>query len=275
MSRSFPPFLLSLFLAAACDASVAHAATVKTDHVEAELVADRAAAQPGRPVTVALRLQHVPQWHTYWRNPGDSGLATRISWHLPAGWSAGPLQWPAPEKLPLGPLMNFGYDGEVFLLTDLVPPAGAPTGGSVPVRARADWLACKDVCIPESAELSLDLPLAATPGAPTRWQGNIAAARAALPVQAPDWKFASKVAGKSVQISITPPPSFKGELAGLAFFPFRENAIENAAPQPLARDGSGYVMQIALAEPVAPDLRGLDGVMVAPGGFGKGAARAL
>ena len=79
---------------------------VKPEHVEAELVADKAAARPGAPTLVGLKLRMEPQWHTYWKNPGDSGLPTRVQWVLPAGWKAGELQWPYPQPIPVGPLMN-------------------------------------------------------------------------------------------------------------------------------------------------------------------------
>ncbi len=80
-------------------AAAAFAAPVKTEHVEAELVADRAALVPGGELTVALRLAIAPGWHTYWRNPGDSGLPTTIAWQLPAGITAGPIEWPAPQSV--------------------------------------------------------------------------------------------------------------------------------------------------------------------------------
>ncbi|HST02149.1 MAG TPA: protein-disulfide reductase DsbD domain-containing protein, partial [Usitatibacter sp.] len=92
---------------------------VKTEHVEAQLVTEKAAAKPGSTFVVGLRLRMEPQWHTYWINPGDSGLPTKIKWTLPAGWKAGNIQWPYPQKLPVGPLMNYGYEDEVILLTDI------------------------------------------------------------------------------------------------------------------------------------------------------------
>src|SRR5215475_2130090 len=90
-------------------APVSLAAPVKTDYVEAELVAARTAIVPGEPLTVALRLSMQKGWHTYWRNPGDSGLPTTLDWKLPAGVVAGPIQWPAPQVLAQGPLVNYGY----------------------------------------------------------------------------------------------------------------------------------------------------------------------
>src|SRR2546421_4436166 len=104
----------ALLLALASFATAA-APMVKTEHVEAELVAERASLQPGKPALVGLKLRMEPQWHTYWRNPGDSGLPTKIKWHVPEGWKVGDIQWPFPQNLPVGPLMNYGYEDEVVL----------------------------------------------------------------------------------------------------------------------------------------------------------------
>ena len=124
-------------MAALCTAASSAAPLVKTEHVEAELVADKSGAQPGKPALVGLKLRMEPHWHTYWKNPGDSGLPTRIQWVLPEGWKAGAIQWPYPNPLPVGPLMNYGYEDEVVLLTELTPPASA-TAGSFPLKARAE-----------------------------------------------------------------------------------------------------------------------------------------
>src|SRR5260221_1843657 len=97
-------------------------ALVKTGHVEAELVSERTAFVPGQTTTVALRLKMADGWHTYWQNPGDSGLPTTLAWTLPSGVTTGPIAWPAPYALPAGPLVNYGYEGEVLLLTDVQVP---------------------------------------------------------------------------------------------------------------------------------------------------------
>ena len=104
------------------------AVPVKTPHVEAEIISRLAAVQPGQPIEVALRLKIIDHWHTYWLNPGDSGLPTKLSWTLPEGVSAGPIEWPYPKLLPLGPLMNFGFEGEVLHLVKLQTPPSLKTG---------------------------------------------------------------------------------------------------------------------------------------------------
>src|SRR5213080_5236171 len=114
-----PSHRLALVLVAAL-AGAAAAAPVRTAHVEAELVPAATGLVPGEALTVALRLKMDKGWHTYWQNPGESGLPTTLAWKLPAGLTAGPIQWPPPRALPVGPLTNYGYEGEVLLLTDIV-----------------------------------------------------------------------------------------------------------------------------------------------------------
>src|ERR1700682_966999 len=185
------PFLKAVFLALASILCVDAGAApmVKTEHVEAQLVTEKAAAQPGKPALVGLKLRMEPHWHTYWKNPGDSGLPTKIQWVLPQGWKAGEIQWPFPQPLPVGPLMNYGYEDEVVLLAELTPPADAKPG-SAPVKAKAEWLVCKDICIPEKGELDIALPVAVAE-APLnpRWQAHIDRARNMLPVDAPGWAY--------------------------------------------------------------------------------------
>ena len=121
--------LLLLFLAAG---SAFAAPVVKTEHVEAELIAEKAAFQAGKPATVGLRLRMEPQWHTYWKNPGDSGLPTKIEWVLPEGWKAGPIQWPYPQPLPVGtePLAaEMATQGVALVLSHVARERGYPAAG--------------------------------------------------------------------------------------------------------------------------------------------------
>src|SRR6058998_3397485 len=115
--RSLPSFITFVVALLLAGAGTAATTPVRTAHVETELVAAKTALTPGEPLTVALRLSMERGWHTYWQNPGDSGLPTTIDWNLPSGVSAGAIQWPAPRALPVGPLVNYGYEGEVLLLT--------------------------------------------------------------------------------------------------------------------------------------------------------------
>jgi thiol:disulfide interchange protein DsbD len=150
---------IALLLAAWWVLPMAQAAVFKTDHVTAQLVAEHSAVRPGQTLRVGLKIDHQPHWHTYWRNPGDSGLPTTVNWTLPPGANISDIQWPVPKRLPVGPLVNYGYEDQLLLPQTLVVPPNALPGTTLELRAQANWLVCKDVCIPEGGELSLQLPV--------------------------------------------------------------------------------------------------------------------
>ena len=258
--------LLAAALLACAFGGIASAApVVRTEHVEAELVTEKTGAQPGKPFVVGLKLRMAEHWHTYWKNPGDSGLPTRIQWQLPDGWKAGEIQWPYPKPLPIGPLMNYGYEDEVVLLTELTPPASA--SGPQAIKAKAEWLVCKDVCIPEKGELDLTVAVAAAePANNPRFQAHIERARNMLPVAAPGWKFESAVQGKTLSVRMTQPAGVEVP-ARAAFFPEREQLIEPAALQKVTREGNALRIDMKLAEPLLPDIAMVAGVAVADSGW--------
>src|SRR5688572_25963609 len=260
---------------AALAASLAFAApVVKTEHVEAQLLAERQAAQPGKAAAVGLRLRMADHWHTYWKNPGDSGLPTKIDWVLPRGWKAGEIQWPYPKPLPVGPLMNYGYEDEVLLVSEIVPAEGTKPG-SYPIKARAEWLVCKDICIPEKGELDLTLAVAAaeSPVDP-RSAIHFERARAQLPVEPAGWKFESAIQGRTLVVRLVPPAGATVPQR-IAFFPERELLIEPAAPQKLTRDGNGVRIEMKLADPPLAGVREVKGVAVSESGWPGNGRKAI
>lgn len=263
---SRPPLAALLAAALLLSQAVCAAPLVKTEHVEARLVADAKSAQPGKPVLVGLDLRMADQWHTYWRNPGDSGLPTRIQWVLPEGWKAGEIQWPYPQLLPVGPLMNYGYEDEVVLLAELTPPAGA-TPGTADIKAKAKWLVCKDICVPEEGELELPMPVSSAPPAPEpRWQANIERARNMLPVDAGGWKFEAAITAKALLVRLTAPEG-AAPPARATFFPERENLVEPAAPQKIAREGRTLRIEMELVQPPPAGVTSVKGVAVSQEGW--------
>ena len=130
--------------------------------VQASLVAAETSVQPGHPLTVALRMQHEPHWHSYWLNAG-TGYPTRLKWDLPPGWSAGDIQWPTPIliKDSKGNVTGHGYSGVLYLPVSVTPAAAVKTGGTVTLKAVANWLMCADICIPGTANVALTLPISA------------------------------------------------------------------------------------------------------------------
>jgi thiol:disulfide interchange protein/DsbC/DsbD-like thiol-disulfide interchange protein len=265
--------LIAGLIAFACTAVLA-APVVKTEHVEAQLFAEREAAQAGKPTAVGLRLRMAPHWHTYWKNPGDSGLPTKIQWELPAGWKAGEIQWPYPRPLPVGPLMNYGYEDEVLLVSDITPAASAAPG-KYPIKARAEWLVCKDVCIPEKGEVDLVVAVGAAEGPPdSRSAAQFERARAQLPFEPSGWKFESALQGKSLVVRMVPPTGTTPP-PKVAFFPERELLIEPAAPQKVTRDGNAVRIEMKLAEPVLKDVGNVKGVAVSESGWGGNLRKAM
>src|SRR5208337_79239 len=125
-------------------------------HVTTDLIAETSSARPGKTLTLAVRERMDAGWHTYWANPGDSGEPTSIEWKLPAGMSPGPILWPLPNVIEIGPLVEYGYDDHLLLLTEIRVPDNA--AGTVSLAAKVSYLVCRDICVPENANVELTLP---------------------------------------------------------------------------------------------------------------------
>jgi thiol:disulfide interchange protein DsbD len=250
------PALAGLVLAAAAigtllPAPAVAANPVRTENVEVRLTAEGAAV-PGQTLWVAKTQTIRPGWHTYWLNPGDSGLPTTIAWTLPDGWAAGEIVWPAPERFPIGPLVNFGYKETVHLLVPLTVPETAVPGQVVTLTAQADWLVCEEICIPEAATLTLDVPVAAAGSAQAAPAGDAAPlfadARASLPVESP--VQASFVrGGETHELRLGLPQADDGRITEAFFFPADWSVTPAAAPQTLRLGSDG----LRLLMPPAPN----------------------
>ncbi|MGE5089214.1 MAG: protein-disulfide reductase DsbD family protein [Candidatus Levyibacteriota bacterium] len=247
--------------------TLAAAAAPAGGHVAAQLIAEQTALVPGSTATVALRLDIEPGWHTYWRNPGESGLPTTVAWKLPPGYRAGDIEWPAPRALVAGPLVNYGYENVVLHLVPIVVPADARPGTTATLAARADWLVCRETCIPEGADLSLALPVALSATSDPKWATPIADARAALPRPLPRWQASAVAAGATVALTLTPPPG-AADPGKLQFFAQDERRIAPSLAQTLTRQGDGsYVLTLPVASDLAPGFQRLQGVVTAASGF--------
>ncbi len=163
------PFLASAIGLAGAPAAAQFGATkavVQTNEVRAELLAHAPqGVAPGSAVWLGLRITHQSGWHTYWKNPGDSGLPTQLEWTLPGGISASDILWPLPKKLPVGPLVNYGFEGDLLLPVrlDVAPTFKAPLfGAGMDIRLKASWLVCKLECIPQEGDFALKLPVSSS-----------------------------------------------------------------------------------------------------------------
>jgi DsbC/DsbD-like thiol-disulfide interchange protein/cytochrome c biogenesis protein CcdA len=147
----------------------------RANHIAARLVAE-GPVRAGQPLTLAIAFEPQPGWHGYWKNPGDAGYGMTLKWQLPQGWSAGESQYPVPQKLVIGGLMNHVYEGPYAVLVDVAVPPQAAVANPVPIAVDAQWLACTDqICVPEQARLTLDLSQATANSAFDRWRAAIPA----------------------------------------------------------------------------------------------------
>ncbi|HYE90354.1 MAG TPA: protein-disulfide reductase DsbD domain-containing protein, partial [Terriglobales bacterium] len=199
------PWLVALVLLCCASFAVPIAAAAEDRKVSTQLVAEVAAIRPGEPFWVALHQRITPGWHTYWRNPGDSGEPATLAWRLPKGFTADEIAWPVPERLPVGPAMSFGFTNEILLPVRITPPADLRPGERVALSADASWLVCADICIPEESPVLLTLPVVAgAPPADARWGPVLAAARAALPRPSP-WPATFSASADTVTLTVAAP----------------------------------------------------------------------
>src|SRR5271163_3917840 len=234
--------------------------TVATDNVKARLLSEQDSIAPGQSVWVALELDIRDGWHTYWRNPGDSGQATQIAWSLPPGLSAGDIEWTTPHRFVVAPLVNYGYAKHALHLVKITASPDLKTAAPLDLKAKASWLVCADVCIPESADLDLKLPVTAAGGPKDPSVAQLFDhARAELPGAAPAASSARIVDGRLVITLGKEWGETLSRIKSLAFYPFDDGVIEYAAPQTLSRrDGAvDLAVKLGYQPPRAGNVRGI------------------
>jgi DsbC/DsbD-like thiol-disulfide interchange protein/cytochrome c biogenesis protein CcdA len=234
------------------------AAQARENNIAARLVAEGAAA-PGQTLTLAIAFDPDPGWHGYWSNPGDAGYGMELDWQLPAGWRADRPQYPVPQKLVIGGLMNHVYKGSYAVLVDVAVPAQATVADIAPIAVDAQWLACTDqICVPEQARLTLDLTASRPePTAFDRWRAAIPALLAEEGTYALD--------GRNLRLAI-PLPADAPVPAPHVFVGPRD-LVKYAAVQSFWRDGDVLIAEIPLADAVVrPD--GFEGILALGDGNG-------
>lgn len=155
----------------------------KPDPIQVRLVNEEETVQPGRPFWVAVSLKLADKWHTYWKNPGDAGMASTIEWKLPKGYEASSIFWPTPEQFSVGEMIGYGYEGEVLLLSQITPPENASNGQFIDIGAQVRWLVCSDdFCVPGESKTALSLPVTSDIPKPNlSWSEKFEQAHAQLP----------------------------------------------------------------------------------------------
>jgi thiol:disulfide interchange protein DsbD len=258
--------LLVFIVVATASFSVrAHAQTsVEARHLKVSLLADQASISANSshtavPPHVGLLFDLEPGWHVYWSNAGDSGEPPTVTWTLPAGVAVGPLQFPVPKRLPLGPLMDFGYETQVLFPAELhIHSDGA---NAVPIAADVSWLVCRQACIPGKAHLTMTLPMG--DGGASAYAALFEKTFASMPKVLP---------AKAKAIFSRVPNGFQlavltgSRVEGAQFFPSDQSVIANAAPQPVVPRGDGAVIGLKQDENLAKTPQTLNGIVVLANG---------
>ena len=216
---------------------------VSTAEVRAELLAHAPqGVGAGQPLWLGLQLTHQPEWHTYWLNPGDSGLPTVLEWTLPAGVTAGEIAWPTPKKIPIGNLANYGYEGTVLLPVPLTMAPGFK-GEQLSVRLKASWLVCRRECIPQEGEFVLNVPVRSSSAVHSV---AFEAARKASPQTLKGGSGQITPDAKNISVSVTGlPATLQGK--ALEFFPETGGVTEPAGTITQAWQGSVWTAQVPLS----------------------------
>ena len=236
-------------------------------HVRVELISEHASVAPGSSFSLLLRQTIDEGWHTYWRNPGDSGAAPTISWDERSGVSISPFDWPYPERIAYGPLMNFGYHNEVLLPFQVFIPADF-TGTSLSVSGAGRVLVCADICIPQQVSVDLTLPVGLTE-LDSESKEVFSRARSLIPTEI---DLAAKVdlISENIILNLPLPISSADRVKRIEYFPYTLGLIENSAEQSfgLSESGLSIVLKKGFAFDDSENLD-LSGVVVIEESSGK------
>jgi thiol:disulfide interchange protein len=262
------------FLLAVCLAGPAFAqqSVVQTANVRAELVSEVSEVKPGEPFWVGLRQTIKPHWHTYWKNPGDSGLPTEITWNLPAGAKADPILWPAPTLIDVSGVINYGFKDDILLLVKITPPA--TLAGTLALKADANWLVCDDVCIPEEGKFALDLPVgAAAKPADANTRALFDKARRVLPMDSP-WPARFGLAKSGDPTLVVDARGLKPDtIRSVYFFPAEWGPVASMAKQTASVTAEGIRIPLRRGDAKAAAPSSIAGTLVLTEKTGDGDQR--
>ena len=236
--------LISIILSA----SLCIAQFGESQNVRAELISEVESIKPGEKIWIALKLDMAPEWHTYWRNPGDAGLPTQIDWSLPEDFTVSDIYWPHPEIFDAGGVVSYGYKNEILLLCELMSPADL-SGDNIAIEAEATWLECKEMCLPGSAELSLILPVKNEPSEyDSRWKESFVKSRSMLPNRNYSWTFKSIHTDSSIIIESFSSDRKIGNPEKVQFLPYDEGIYSNSKPQLFRNTDAGFKIETMFAD---------------------------
>jgi DsbC/DsbD-like thiol-disulfide interchange protein len=235
------------------------AASGTIPHGTVELVAESTGIAAGQTVNLGLRFQLEKGWHIYWINPGDSGEPPKVKWVLPAGLTAGAMEWPAPHRLGTANVRDFGYEDGVTLIVPVHADAQLGAAQTAQIVGNVSVLVCREMCLPGKAQVSLTLPVQASAGkTDAQTEELFAATRKSLPKSAPSsWKFQVREENGSFVLTANVGKPVKEA----AFFPLVESQIDNAAEQKFAGTSTGFRLTLAKSQQLLKPIERLKGVL--------------
>ncbi|HWX56218.1 MAG TPA: protein-disulfide reductase DsbD domain-containing protein [Verrucomicrobiae bacterium] len=248
------------FLLACCNVSWSEKIAAK--HTQLELLAQQTAASPGQQVWLGVHFVLEKGWHIYWVNPGDSGQPPVLQWQLPPGFSAGEIQWPRPEKMQTAHLADYGYHDDVLLLVPVQASKSLSANSRAEIGLDAKWLVCREVCLPDHAQLHLALSVSSSPKDDPSVAPLFTNAHKLVPQPLPrHWKArAESRKGSFVLIVDAGRPLRQAE-----FFPLHADQVENVAPQKLSVLARGAQIALQKSDQLLKPVPHLQGVLVLPG----------
>lgn len=220
--------LLTSLLAVLPSGTSRASSTGASENITVTLLSEQASVRPGTPFTLGIQMTIRDGWHTYWKNPGDAGLPLRIEWKLPGGFSAGPVEWLAPERISTGPETSYGYSREVLLPVRITPPERIDAT-SIPIEGTFQWLECSDVCLAGSATLDLALPVSQDEPRPGPAAPLFDAARSRMPSPGDRYSLTAEAGPRAVALSFRDPDRLAPDEGYL--YVDRPLVVEYSAPQ--------------------------------------------
>lgn len=227
-----------------------------TPQVKASLIASHLAVSPGKPLVLSVRLEIAPHWHTYWRNPGDSGTVTTIDWSFSQPVTAGDIDWPLPDRFRMGPIVNYGYANQVTLPTQINVPKHLTPGQPLHVQAVVDWLVCKEECIPQQVTLSLDLPVVSGQPAP------VATELVRPSIQTLDFPTQLRMQDKHLRLTLDSPALKSRDIQDIWFYPYEWGRIAQSQPQQVTHTEVGVIVDMQVGDQPLQAGEPLKGVLV-------------
>ncbi|MET0356432.1 MAG: thioredoxin family protein [Cellvibrio sp.] len=247
-----------LFSAATC---LAISDRASTEQVSAQLVASVDSVTPGSDIYLGVNQKIIPHWHTYWSNPGDSGLPTKIKWKLPEGATAGDILWPIPSRISLGTITNYGYSNDVTLVSKIKVPATAKAGEQFTVQADVDWLVCNEECIPQDVQLLLSLPVVAANAQTGSGSPLIQQALAQQPVTSP-WPLELESVAGGFKLHVGLSESQAKQVKDIWFYPADWGVIVQNIDQPRQQTAKAIELSLKTGEAALQPGQKLKGVLV-------------